>query len=88
MITLHVKVKPGSSRDEISVDDTGHLQIKIREQPIDGAANSYLIKFLSQELKLSKSLIHLEKGTTSRFKKIRLDTDVYSIEQIINLYKK
>lgn len=88
MITLHVNVKPGSSRDEISVDETGHLQIRIREHPIDGAANAYLINFISKELKLSKRVIHLEKGATSRFKKICLDTNVYSLEQIINRYKK
>ena len=40
---------------------------------IDGAANEYLIKFLSKELKVKKSDIVIEKGLTSQFKKIELN---------------
>lgn len=82
MIPLMIKVKPGSSKDEISFDTDGTLTVKIRERPVDGAANAYLLKYLSKEFKLSKSRIVLEKGTTSRFKKILLDTDQAAIDQI------
>ncbi len=73
MPIIQVKVKPGSFKDEISIDENNQWIIKIREKPIDGAANEYLIKFLSKELKVRKSDIVIEKGLTSQFKKIELN---------------
>lgn len=88
MIRITVQVKPNSSKDEIQIDKEGNIIIKIKEAPIDGAANSYLLKFLSKELNIKKSLITLEKGLTSRFKKINLDIDQQAFEECINPYKK
>jgi len=72
MISLHIKVKPGSFKDEITFDAEGTLTVKIREKPIDGAANDYLVKYLAKELKLNKSCVSLEKGSTSIYKTINL----------------
>ena len=83
MPTLVVKVKPASAKDEISLDADGMLTIKIKERPIDGAANAYLLKFLAKEFKVSKNSITLEKGTTSRFKKIVVDIDQPAMDNII-----
>lgn len=88
MIRITVQVKPNSSKDEIQIDKEGNIIIKIKEAPVDGAANSYLLKFLSKELNIKKSLITLEKGLTSRFKKINLDIDQQAFEECINPYKK
>jgi uncharacterized protein (TIGR00251 family) len=87
MIALFVKVKPGSSKDEISFDKEGKLVIKIKERPIEGAANVYLIKFMAKEFELRKSEITLEKGSGSPFKKILLDIDPNQLERILNKYK-
>ena len=83
MPSLVVKVKPASAKDEISLDADGMLTIKIKERPIDGAANAYLLKFLAKEFKVSKNSITLEKGTTSRFKKIVVDIDQPAMDNII-----
>lgn len=88
MISLHIKVKPGSFKNEVSVDAEGTLTVKLREKPIDGAANEALIKFLSKEFKLSKSAIVLEKGQTSRFKKLLLHISQAELESILANYKK
>jgi uncharacterized protein len=88
MIPLHIKVKPGSSKDEISRDTEGNLVVKIREKPIDGAANDYLIKFLSKEFGIAKSNIVLEKGQSSRFKKILINLSEQELETVLNRYKK
>ena len=50
MIRITVQVKPNSSKDEIHLDENGNMIIKIKEAPVEGAANSYLLKFLSKEL--------------------------------------
>ncbi len=72
MISLHIKVKPGSFKDEITFDAEGTLTVKIREKPIDGAANDYLVKYLAKQFKLNKSCVTLEKGSTSKHKTINL----------------
>lgn len=88
MIPLIVKVKPGVFKDEIKVDAKGELTIKIREKPIDGAANDYLIRFLAEEWNLRKSDIILERGLSSRYKKILLNIHPAELEKIVNRYKK
>ena len=88
MIPLFVKIKPGSFKDEIAFDTEGGLIIKIKEKPIDGAANDYLVKYLSKEFKISKSNIILEKGQTSPFKKLLINLPADELEKILSKYKK
>lgn len=87
MIIVFVKVKPGSFKDEIVVDTNDTLVIKIREKPIDGAANNYLIKYLAKELDISKSAITIEKGATSQFKKISINLKPDEFKQKIDKYR-
>ncbi len=87
MIPLYVKIKPGSFKDEVSFDSENNLIIKIREKPIDGAANDYLLKFLSKEFKISKSDVILEKGQTSPFKKLLLNIPKDELEVLLNKYR-
>ncbi len=88
MTVLTIQVKPSSSKDEITMDENGHLLVKIRERPIDGAANKYLIQFLSDAFNIRKNCISLEKGSTSRFKKISFDIDQEILNTIIQRFKK
>ncbi len=86
MPIIQVKVKPGSFKDEISIDENNQWIIKIGEKPIDGAANEYLIKFLAKQLKVKKSDIVIEKGLTSQFKKIALNVDAEKWTEIEEKY--
>lgn len=88
MVPLIIKVKASSFKDEIVYDTQGELTIRIRERPIEGAANDYLIKFLSEEWNLRKSDIVLEKGLSSRFKKLLLNIDAAELERLLAKYKK
>ncbi|MBA3705368.1 MAG: DUF167 domain-containing protein [Bacteroidetes bacterium] len=88
MIPLIVKIKPGAFKDEISVDAEENWIIKIKGKSIDGEANIYLIKFLATEFDLRKSDIVLEKGLTSRFKKINVNIDQARFEKLVEKYKK
>ena len=88
MTSLHIKVKPGTFKDEVLFDNEGNLIVKIRGKPIDGAANDYLIKFLAKEFKISKAHIILEKGQTSPFKKITLNLSQNELEILLDKYKK
>jgi len=87
LIPLHIKVKPGSSKDDISFDSEKNIVVRIREKPVDGAANDYLVKFLSKEFKIAKSNIVLEKGATSKFKKLLLNISAEELENVLLRYK-
>jgi uncharacterized protein (TIGR00251 family) len=85
MISLNINVKPGSFKNEINFDASGDLVVKLREKPIDGAANEALVNYLAEEFNISKSRVRLEKGQTSRFKKISIDL---SEEELASRLKK
>ncbi len=88
MESILIKVKPGSFKDSIEFDTEGTLVVKLRAKPIDGEANEALIKFLSKEFNLSKSAIVLEKGQTSRYKKLLLHISQTELDKLLEKYKK
>lgn len=71
-ITLKVLVKTGSKNSGIEGVEEDKVKIKLKSKPIDGAANSELIEFLSEIFKVSKSNIEIVKGVTSRIKIIKI----------------
>ena len=68
-IKIKVKITPNARQDKIcGYLEKDILKIKIRAKPIDGKANSYLIKYLSKELDIPQNYIAIIKGKTSRIK--------------------
>lgn len=70
---LHVRATPNARTSEIvgwEVDpQLGRvLRVRIAAPPVDGKANAALREFLAQSLGLSKSMVILEKGGSSRHK--------------------
>ena len=83
MVQLLIKVKPNSGKDEISVDMEGNISVKIRAKPVDGEANEYLVKFLAKEFGISKALIQIDKGATSRLKRISINMEQARLDEIL-----
>jgi uncharacterized protein (TIGR00251 family) len=75
MVKLLIKVKPNSSKDEISIDSENNWTVRIRAKPVDGEANECLVKYLAKEFDISQSLIQIEKGATSRLKRVVLNIE-------------
>jgi uncharacterized protein (TIGR00251 family) len=73
MKKIHVQVKPGSSKNELIMLQPDSWQVKLRARPIDGEANEALIRFLSEQLGISKSKIRIEKGLKSRKKVVVIE---------------
>ncbi len=75
-ILINIKVIPNSSKTmPCGIEPAGislepHLKIKISAPANENKANEELIKFLSKELKISKSQIKLVKGEKNKEKKI------------------
>lgn len=88
MIRVVINVKPGASRDEISTDAEGNLLVRIKAKPIEGEANDYLVKYLADEFDISRSKIQLEKGATSRVKRIAIDITQEEFDKLLKKYKK
>ncbi|MBL7779470.1 MAG: DUF167 domain-containing protein [Chitinophagales bacterium] len=78
---LRVKVAPGSRLDAVRQLADGTFQIKIREVPEGGKANQYLIRYLSQLLKLPLSSITILRGKTNSIKLISIEADEHLVHQ-------
>lgn len=74
---IPVKLTPKSSKDMIEgwdVDPDGRpiLKVRVRAQPVEGAANEALIALLAKVLKLPKRDVNLARGSQSRLKMIEI----------------
>ena len=72
---LPVRLTPGASADRIDgwdVDPDGRpvLKVRVRARPVEGEANTALIKLLAKSLRLPKSSVTLDRGGQSRTKMI------------------
>ncbi len=72
---IQVYVKPSSDREELVLEE-GDLVFYTREPPVEGRANSALIRYLSRHLKIPSSRIDIVYGWRKRSKRILfIDTD-------------
>lgn len=85
-ILFPVRVVPRASKSEIAGEFDGALKIRIASPPVDGAANSELIKILSKHFKIAKSQVEITGGQTSKLKQIKLtNLHVKEFVKLLNL---
>ncbi len=75
---FYVRVTPNARRDAIEgwkalADGTVALHVRLNAQPEDGKANKALLAFLAKEWGVSKSALTLQKGESSRLKRLVID---------------
>ena len=73
MAVLRVHVVPNAKSDSVVGEYGGAIKIKVRAAAVEGKANAALIRFLTEQLKLPRHSIVLERGHRSRDKLIRID---------------
>ena len=80
-VTLHIRLQPRASRDEIVSDpDAEQLKVRITAPPVDSAANKALLKFIAKSLSLPPRTVSLIRGDKSRSKVLLLTgTDAASV---------
>lgn len=71
---IFVRVKPGASRNGIQQTDATHYEVSTTEPPVQGRANTAVIKQLAEYLKLPKSLFTIKRGANSKQKTIEILT--------------
>jgi uncharacterized protein (TIGR00251 family) len=69
---LNLKVTPNARANEVTGIRDGIIQVKINASPIEGKANSELVKYLAGLLEIPKSNISILRGHTSRNKTIEI----------------
>ena len=70
--TFFVRVVPRASKSEIVGEHDGMLKVRIASPPVDGAANTELIKLLAKQFGVSKSDVEIIGGETSKTKRIKI----------------
>ncbi len=73
MATVTVRVTPRAGRTAVAGLRDGTIHIKLAAAPVEGAANSALIAFLSDQLHVPKSAIRIASGARSRVKHVEID---------------
>lgn len=71
-----VFVKPNSKKGPLVEKNPEHpteLTVFLREKPIDGEANTALIKLLSEYFSIRKTAISIISGVNSRHKLVEVD---------------
>lgn len=71
-IDVKIRAVPRASKNEIQGIYDDALKVRLTTAPVDGKANQALIRFLSKELKLSKSQLQIAQGETSRHKVVKI----------------
>lgn len=72
---IEVHIQPNSNENKILSREGNIFKIKIKAPAVENKANEELIKFLSKELNVHRSLIVIKSGKTSK-KKLILVKDV------------
>lgn len=69
---LTIRVVPRASKSEIVGFTDGVLKVRIASPPVDGAANTELVKLLAKTFDVSKSRIEFLNGQTSKMKQVKI----------------
>ncbi|XP_058061330.1 UPF0235 protein C15orf40 homolog [Anopheles bellator] len=88
-LIIKILAKPGAKTSGITDVSEEGIGCQIAAPPIDGEANTELIKYLSKLLELRKSDVSLDRGSKSRQKTIVLDKNGcrHTPEQLLAIFQ-
>jgi uncharacterized protein (TIGR00251 family) len=68
VLRFRVRVKPRASKSKVLGPKAGELEVSVAAAPVDGEANSELVKTLAQALNVGRTTIEIVSGTSGRRK--------------------
>jgi uncharacterized protein (TIGR00251 family) len=71
-VTFRLKVKPRSSRERLSLNSAGELQLEVHAPATDGEANEACCRYLARKLGVPPRTVTIDAGQKSRHKLIRM----------------
>lgn len=72
VLTLHIQ--PGAKQTGVQGEHGDALKIRLAAPPVDGKANSELLRYIASRLGLTQRDVELVSGQTSRQKRVRVVT--------------
>lgn len=84
-VSIKILAKPGAKQNCITDITEEGVGVQIAAPPVEGEANTELIKFFSKVLGLRKSDISLDRGSKSRNKILVVSGEVISVERTIQI---
>jgi len=70
---ISVKIKPGSSKPGVSVDEGNGYVVKTSARPVGGNANLEMIEILAKHFKVPKRSVGIVAGHKSRNKIVEIN---------------
>lgn len=70
-LVLRLYIQHKASRDSIVGLHGDELKVAITAPPVDGQANSHLVKFLGKQFRVAKAVV-IEKGELGRHKQVKI----------------
>lgn len=86
-IVIRIHAKPGAKQNGITDISADAIGVQIAAPPVDGEANTELVKYLSKVLQLRKSDVSLDRGSKSREKIVLVAKNSIDIERAKQLIK-
>ena len=69
-MVIMIQVKPGGNRDEVVIQSDGSYLVRTTAKPINGQANTAVVKLLASYFNKPKSQIQIKNGADSRYKTV------------------
>ncbi len=82
-LILVCHLQPNASRSEFAGLHGDALKIRIQAPPVEGKANTELVKFLAKEFGVSKRDIEIISGELNRHKRVRIMTPAQLPEEAL-----
>lgn len=84
---LNLYIQPKASRDQWVGWHGDAYKLAITAPPVDGKANSHIIKLLSKQFKVAKRNITIVQGELGRHKRIIIDSPCIIPPELIEVVK-
>lgn len=75
-LVLQCHIQPGAKRSELAGEHGDRLKIRLQAPPVDGKANTELVRFLSKLFAVPRNAVQIESGELSRQKRVRIENPV------------
>ncbi|XP_034240381.1 uncharacterized protein CG5902-like [Thrips palmi] len=87
-VAVKIHAKPGAKKNGITDISEEGVGVQISAPPVEGEANTELVRYIAEILGLRKGDISLDKGSRSRNKTILVSNGKLSVEEITEKIKK
>ena len=82
-LVVSLRVIPRASKDGFQGVLGDALKVRIQAPPVEGKANTYLLRFLSKQWKIPKSTLEILSGETGRNKRVCIQNPPEELKAII-----